>query len=75
MATEIVGKFKKGDRVVIAASREDSPTKWYDGCEGTVKGIWVIGSQVIPDYLVSLKDSPSAYIRDIFVSENDLRAK
>lgn len=75
MAPEIVGKFKKGDRVVIVASREDSPTKWCDGCEGIVKGIWPIGTKLVPDYLISLTDSPSAYIRDIFVGENELRAK
>lgn len=75
MAVEIVGKFKKGDRVVIAASGEDSSEKWCDGCEGVVKGIWPIGTKPIPDYLVSLEDSPSAYIRDVFVNENDLRAE
>lgn len=75
MAAEIVGKFKKGDRVVIAASGEDSSEKWCDGCEGIVKGIWSIGTKPVPDYLISLTDSPSAYIRDIFVGENELWAK
>lgn len=74
MASEVVGKFKKGDRVVIRA-RTSGTEEWCDGCHGVVKGIWATGTKPIPDYLVSLEDSPSAYIRDVFVHENDLRAE
>ena len=35
MATRIISKFKKGDRVVVV-----NKESWCDGCHGTVKGVW-----------------------------------
>lgn len=67
MENEIISKFKKGDRVLV----EDEES-WCNGCTGTVKGVWWLpkGS---PYYLVSLDESPSAYIRDTYIYERSLK--
>ena len=63
------GKFKVGDRIVVTSTE-----RWCYGCHGTVKGAWKLpkGS---PYYLITLDDSPSAYIGDSWVYEFDLEAE
>lgn len=70
MAVEIVGKFRKGDRVVVVATEED-PDYWCAGCHGTVRGIFPMGNRP-PIYLVKLDDSPSPMIKDSWIYESEL---
>lgn len=70
MAIEIVGKFKKGDRVVVIAGEED-PDYWCRGCHGTVNGLFPRAGKP-PMYLIRLDESPSPMIKDSWVYENEL---
>lgn len=65
MAAEVVGKFKKGDRVVVIA--EDS---WCKGCHGTISGLYPMKHQAC--CLVKLDDSPNPVLKSSWVYEDGL---
>ena len=74
MATKIVSKFKKGDRVVVV-----NKESWCDGCHGTVKGVWRLEGVGLlvktPYYLVHLDDSPSPVVQESFIYETELEGE
>lgn len=69
MATKIVSKFKKGDRVVVV-----NKESWCDGCHGTVKGVWRLEGKT-PYYLVHLDESPAPMVPDSFIYETELEGE
>lgn len=66
MAIEILGKFKKGDRVVV--TEEES---WCKGCHGTVGGVFPIMKRP-PVYLIRLDKSPNPMIKSSWIYEAGL---
>lgn len=66
MAIEILGKFKKGDRVVVV--NEES---WCKGCHGTISGVFPI-MKSSPMYLVRLDKSPNPILKSSWIYEAGL---
>lgn len=59
-------KYDIGDRVLVT-----NKERWCVGCTGIVKGAWGLPKHA-PYYLIHLEDSPSPYIKDTYVYEEDI---
>lgn len=66
MAKAKTPKFKLGDRVVCT-----NPDRFSYECHGMVKGLWTIETKTLL-YLVRLDKSPSAYVKETYLYEDDL---
>jgi hypothetical protein len=62
-------KFKQGDRVVCT-----NPDRFSYKCHGAVTGLWNIETKT-PLYLVRLDKSPSAFVKETYLYENDLKGE
>lgn len=69
MATEIHGKFKNGDRVVVT-----DEGAWCTGRHGTIGGVFPLTKKP-PAYLVHLDDSPTPALKCSWVNEEGLKAE
>lgn len=66
MAIDIVGKFAKGDRVVVIDNES-----WCKGCHGTIGGVFPIAKRP-PMYLVKLDKSPEPMLKSAWIYEAGL---
>ena len=66
MAVEIVGKFERGDRVVVV-----SDESWCKGCHGVISGVFPVMKHA-PMYLVHLDSSPNPILKSSWIHEEGL---
>lgn len=64
-----IPRFKIGDRVVCT-----NPDRFSYKCLGAVKGLWNVETKT-PLYLVRLDKSPSAFVKETYLYESDLKGE